>query len=87
MIVQTVVVSVRQALPDLTSARELEVTFHLNNIATRYLKQTLKKKGIEAGNKGTEKEKGQNAIKKENKGKTITESKISGGKKELRNEY
>jgi hypothetical protein len=44
MIVQTVVVNVRQALPDLTSARELEVTFKLNNITTRYLKQTLQKK-------------------------------------------
>jgi len=41
MIVQTIVANIRQALPDLNSAREVEVTFNLNNITTRYLKQTL----------------------------------------------
>ena len=39
--VQTVVANVRQALPDLNSVRELEVTFHLNNITTRHLIQIL----------------------------------------------
>lgn len=43
MMVQTVAANTRQALLDLTTARELEVTFHLNNITTCHLKQTLLK--------------------------------------------
>jgi len=84
--VQTVAANVRQGLLDLTTARELEVTSHLNNITTCHMKHKLYKKnwGLK---RGTEKEKDENAIKKEKKGKTITESKISSGKKELRNEY
>jgi hypothetical protein len=56
MMVQTVAANVRQALLDLTTARELEVTSHLNNITTCRMKHKLYKKklGIEAGKRKKE---------------------------------
>jgi hypothetical protein len=49
---QTVLANVRPAVTDLTSARELKATCHLDSQTTRHLKQRHDKKQIrEAGNK------------------------------------